>query len=82
MGMVPPSIVPPRREETMGYQPLLRKEPRGESVPKDERPPLQGFGDQLEGEEEGKRMMRKVYYRSPVVPAPRIDERLIGKEYR
>lgn len=51
----------------MGYQPLPRKAVKQEAQPKDERPPLQGYGDQLEGST-GEASPFPVYYRSPVVP--------------
>jgi hypothetical protein len=58
----------------MGYQPLPSKPKKQEAQPKDERPPLQGYGDQLEGGQgeevnppQGGSVIAR--YRSPVVSA-------------
>ena len=66
------------------------------SQPKDERPPLQGYGDNLQGSA-GETSLFPVYYRSPVVPPsdppqggsviarpprPQVDYRLIGEDQR
>lgn len=68
MGIVPPGIAPWIREETMGYQLLPQRKSKCQDLPKDERPPLQGYGDNLQGSE-GEESPFPVHYRSPVVSA-------------
>lgn len=71
----------------MGYQPLPpKKERRGKVQPKDE-PRWAGHPEMEPTEpqdfpQQGGSGIFPVKYRSPVIPAPRVDHRLLGKEYR